>query len=180
MSVTALHVPYKIAFEPIVRIGENIEIPVSRNEYKYFRVLDYEQVQPITISVSLSANERDHEYEMDEIKVEDNYFGQWRIHIKDFAFVKIYHPRAIPKYTTKTEEPYMTPLSKLPSNMFELYTWKDDVPVMKVTNPLNEDQVVRIEVYGLKYAIEKLPTKPETYTTIPIFSITYVIGGTGR
>jgi len=180
VSVTALYIPYKVEFEPIVRTGENIAIPVSREEMKYFRVLYVEPVQPIILTVSLSADETDKEEELDEIKLEDNYAGQWRMASLDLAYAKMYYPRAVPKYLTKSTETYIMPMSYSTPNILEFYTWKNEVPILKVTNPLSEAQVVRFAVWGFKYAIEELKEVSKEYTVFPIYSAEYVIGGKGR
>ena len=180
MSVTALYIPYKVEFEPIVRSEENIAIPVSRDKMKYFRVLYVEPVQPIEVIVSLNADETDKEKELNEIELEDNYAGQWRIASLDLAYAEMYYPRAVPKYVTKNVETYIRPMSMNAPNILEFYTWKDEVPILKVTNPISEAQVARFAIWGFKYAIEELKEAPKEYTIFPIYSAEYVIGGRGR
>jgi len=180
MSVTALYVPYKIEFEPIVRAEENIAIPVSRGSKKYFKVLFVEQVQPIIIGKSLDANETNVEYELSEIELEDNYAGQWRIIPLEPVQAKMYFPKAIPKFYTEVTETYIYDLSLMQPNILEFYTWKDEVPYLKLTNPFNEPVYARFIVLGFKYAIEELKEEPKEYTLFPVYSVEYVIGGRGR
>jgi len=176
MSVTCLYLPYKKGFEPIVRSGENIALPMGKERFKFFRVTYVEPVQPIIIAVSLSASERNKEYSLDEVKLEKNEFGQWRLWILDFATVKMNYPRAVRKWTTKEEETYAFPLSMAKEQILEFYSWKDEVPILYVDNPLTEAQTVRFAIWGFKYAIEELPEAPETYTLIPLYSLEYIVG----
>ena len=176
MSVTCLYLPYKTEFEPVVRPEENVALALGKDRYEFYRVLYVEPVQPITVAVSLTGYQRSQEYSLDDIKLEENQFGQWRMWILDFAAVKMNYPRAVRKWTTKSEETYAYPLSMAKEQVLEFYTWKDEVPVLYLDNPVAEDQVVRLAVWGFKYAIEKLEARPASYTLIPLYSLEYITG----
>jgi len=177
VSVTSLYIPFKHKFEPLVLPLENIAIPISKNEFRYFKVLYVEPVQPIIITESLSALEKNREHELSEIKLEDNQAGQWRMWLLDYVAVKMRFPRATAKWVTRETETFAQPLSMAKEQILEFYTWKDEVPVLYLDNPVNEDQLVRILVWGFKYAVEELKRPPEKYTVFPVYSLEYVIGG---
>jgi len=175
MSISVLYLPYKLAFEPIVRIGEYIAIPGK--EYKYYRVLYVEPVQPIIIAQSLEASQRNVEYTLDELELQEKMFGQWRMWVLDFVAITFKYPRAVEKYATKTKSTQIIPMSMAKENILEFYTIEDKTPTLYLTNPVAEAQSVRLVVWGFKYALEEVEEVPPTYTVIPIYSLDFVIGG---
>jgi len=176
VSVTCLYTPYKRDFEPLVRIGENVAIPKGKEEYEYFKVLFVEPVQPITVAVSLSALERNREHTLEEIELEDNEAGQWRLWIPDFVAVKMNYPRASGKWLTKTTTTSALPLSMAHENTLEFFTWRDDVPILYLDNPVDEEQTARLLIWGFKYSLERVEEKPKEYTVLPVYSAPYVTG----
>ena len=180
MSVTCLYTPFKKDFEPIVRVGENIAIPKTAEKYDYYEVVYVEPVQPIVIPVDLGAYEKNKEKVLEEIKLDDNEAGQWRLWIVDFVSVKMNFPRASRKWTTKEIETFATPLTMAKENFLEFFTHKDDVPVLYVDNPVEEEQTARLIIWGFKYSLKKLDVKPAEYTVFPAYSAMYIVGGAGR
>lgn len=179
-TVTALYMPYKKEFEPIVRAGEYIAIPMAKNRHLFFKVLYIEPIQPITITQSLSPLETEKEVELEEIKLSDNAVGHWRLYVMDYVSVKMNYPKASSKWTTKTTGTFVTPLSVFKENILEFFTYKDNVPYLYLYNPLNESQLARITIFGFKYMVERVPEKPSEYTILPIYSAEYVVGGIGE
>ena len=175
MSVTALHVPYKKVFEPLVRIGENIAIPKGKGEYEYYRIVYEEPLQPIVVPVELTPYEKNVEYKLNELKLRDKQLGQWRLWIMDFISVRMKYPRATSKWTLQSEETSATPLSMAKEQILEFYTWEDNVPILYIDNPLSESQTARLMFWGIKYAAEKLEEEPETYTVVPLYSLDFVV-----
>ncbi|RLF41692.1 MAG: hypothetical protein DRN17_08425 [Thermoplasmata archaeon] len=180
MSVTAIHLPFKKDFEPIVRMEENIAIPKTAGQYSFFKVLYIEPLQPYTTVVSLDAYERNKEKTLDEVKLEENEVGQWRLWIPDYVAVDFYHPRAARKWVTKEANTSATPLSMAKEQVLEFYTYKDSVPRLLLSNPIAEEQYARLIIWGFKYLIEPLKEKPKDYTPLPAYSAVYVVGGAGR
>lgn len=180
MSVTALYFPYKAEFEPIVRIEENIAIPVGAGKLNFFKVQYIEPVQPIIPLVSLTSLQRNVEKVLTEIKLEENEAGQWRLWIPDYVAVKMKYPRGTGKWVTKETETSALPLSMAKQQILEFYTWKDDVPILYLDNPLAEDQDARLILWGLKYSLTPLAEKPKDYTVLPAYSAAYVVGAMGR
>jgi len=170
-----LYMPFEKDFEPIVRIGEKVAIPKTSKEYEYFEVVYVEPVLPIVIPVSLTASQINKEVNLDEIKLEDNEAGQWRLKVLDYALVKMNYPRAAAKWVTKSEITSAQPTT--PENLLEFYTYKDDVPTLLVDNPLNETQTARIMVYGFKYSLRGLAGRPSEFTVLPAYSAVHVVGG---
>ena len=178
MSVTCLYTPFKKEFEPVVRVGENIAIPKTAEKMEYYQVTYVEAVQPMIIAVDLTASEQKHEYKLEDIELEDNEAGQWRLKVLDLVNVGMNFPTASAKWTTKNSRTYATPLSS--ENALEFFTIKDDVPTLYLTNPITEAQTVRIMVWGFKYSLKKLDREPAEYTVFPAYSEPYVVGGSWR
>lgn len=178
-TVTALYIPYKKEFEPIVKIGEYLAIPDIKQGKKttFLKVKYIEPVQPITITQSLSALETNKEVKLTQIELWDNVVGQWRLYVMDYVGVRMFYPKATAKWTTKTTATSATPLSIFKENILEFFTYKDNVPYIYLDNPLNEAQLARIVLFGFKYYVEKVPEKPPEYTTIPIYSAEFIVGG---
>jgi len=180
LSVTCLYVPYKTQFEPLVRIEENIAIPVGAGKLRFFRVQYIEPVHPITVPVSLESLDENVEYELEEIKLEDNEAGQWRLWIPDYIAVKMNYPRGTRKWTTKQTETRALPLSMAKQQLLEFFTYKDDVPILFIDNPIAEAQDARIILWGLKYSLTPLVEKPREYTVLPVYSAAHIVGAAGR
>jgi len=176
MSISVLYLPFKKEFEPIVREGENIAVPIGTDRYEYYKVLWIEPVV-ITFYMVLDGFAKDVDRSLDELKLEDNQVGQWRMWILDFVGVKMRYPASVSKWGTKgAGEIQMLPLAMAKENVLEFYTRGDDVPIIYVSNPLFEPQVARFAIFGFKYAVEKLPSKPDKYTIFPVYSMDYVVG----
>ena len=177
MGVTALYIPYKKDFEPIVRINENVAIPLAGLQLNYFKVLYIEPVPLITITKSLSALEKSVAYTLDELKLNENEAGQWRLVIPDYVSILMKFPRAATKWVTQGQEAPATPVSMNMPNLLEFYTWKDYVPLLELTNPVNEDQLIRLFIWGFKYSLQPLEKPPKEYTILPVFSAENIVGG---
>ena len=165
--------------EPIVKIGEYLAIPDIKQGKKttFLKVKYIEPVQPITITQSLSPLETNKEIKLTQIELWDNVVGQWRLYVMDYVGVRMFYPKATAKWTTKTAATSATPLSIFKENILEFFTYKDNVPYIYLDNPLNEAQLARIVLFGFKYYVEKVPEKPPEYTTIPIYSAEFIVGG---
>jgi len=179
MDVTAIYLPFKKEFEPVVRIGENIAIPKGEETYEFYKVTYIEPVQPIIIGVPLVALQKDYAKMLNEIKLHDHEAGQWRLFVLDFAEVKMNFPRAAARWTTKEATTSVKPISIEKEQFLEFYSHKDEVPTVYVTNPRDEPQYVRLAVYGFKYSLKPLGYSPGEYTVFPAYSSTYIIGGGG-
>ena len=178
MGVTSLYIPYKKDFEPIVRINENTAIPVAgQREPLYFKVLYIDPIPLITLTKSLSALQEKVEYTIDEVKLNENEAGQWRLVIPDYVSVLMRFPRAATKWVTASQSASATPISMGMPNLLEFFTWKDYVPLLELSNPVNEDQLIRLFVWGFKYSLQPLKEAPREYTVFPVFSAENVVGG---
>jgi hypothetical protein len=128
----------------------------------------------------LTTYQKNVEKTLDEIKLDDNEAGQWRLWIPDFIAIKMNFPRAARKWTTKEQETSALPLSMAKEQFLEFFTHKDDVPVLYIDNPIEDAQTARIIIWGFKYSLKKLDHEPAEYTVFPAYSATYIIGGAGR
>jgi len=177
MSVTAIHLPFKKEFEPIVRIEEHIAIPKGPENYDFYKVLYVEPIQPITIIMDLDANAKDVERVLSECELKGHEAGQWRLWIPDFVSITMKFPRAVTKWNTKSVGTNAVPLSMAKEQVLEFFTIADDVPLLLLTNPISEPQTIRIIIWGFKYSLKKLAEKPKEFTVFPVYSADYVIGG---
>ena len=166
-SVTDIYLPFKKELEPIVRMGENIAIVDKEGKFSYFKVVYIEPIQPIIFLETLTPYEKDHEHKLSEVELNDNEVGQWRLWVPDFVSVKFYHPRASMKWSTKSQGTYALPLSMAKENFLEFFTVADDVPLLKMDNPIGEAQNIRIILWGIKYVVRRLKARPREFTVLP-------------
>jgi hypothetical protein len=173
MSVTALHVLHKVAFEPIVRLEENVKLLVPGGVV-YGKVTFLEPVQPKLISVgsipaanattpvAMGATKK-----LTELELGEREFGQWRlIPLEDFM-VQLNLPSSTGRFLTKDGSTYITPFS--PLNFVEVYTYSDYVPTIIPYNiHYRAVDNGRLIALGYRYVIEELKEPPEKYTVIPI------------
>ena len=126
---------------------------------------------------SLSPLETNKEIKLSQLELWDNVVGQWRMYVMDYVGVRMFYPKATAKWTTKTQSTSASPLSAFKENILEFFTYKDKVPYIYLDNPLNESQVARLVIVGFKYYVTKVLERPSEYTTIPIYSAEFIVGG---
>ena len=77
VSVTALHVPYKTAFEPIVNHGEYVAIPEqSLERLRFFRVLYIEPIPWTRVQLDSIEPGKSMDSDAKFLELEDNELGQ--------------------------------------------------------------------------------------------------------
>ena len=179
MSLATLYMPYKHRFEPIVRIGEYVAVPVGRERLEFYRVVYIEPIPPLTVALTVDAGSKI-DYDSKDLKLYDNELGQWRVWVADPAAVKVYFPPAIPKFSNRDGAVAITPLAALRDQLVEFYTKADKVPRFEVYNPLEEQLLVRLVFWGYKYSVDRVEERPERYTVFPVYSANYVVGGEAR
>lgn len=181
MSVTSIHLLYKEAFEPIVRIGENVKLALMES-VKFGRVRYVEPIQPQIIdlgpipapSTPAEIPKPGSSRELTELNLGDMEFGQWRIVLLDDILLEVNIPAAVGKFITKARKTLVSRASNIlsGSHFTEVYTYKDTVPTVVPYNPgFYAVASSRILVHGFRYVFEELDEEPREYTTIPVVGV---------
>ncbi len=179
MSVTSIHLPYKLTFEPVVRINDNVKLILTDGTI-FGKVTYLEQIEPIivdlaassalpAVSSSTSPVAPGNQYELDDIELGENEFGQWRLQLLDDFLLEIRLPPAVTKHVVKNGATYMSIFASTLPSLGDFFTYKDKVPTLIPYNVRFETvDMARVMVYGFRYIIERLPSEPDNYTSIPI------------
>lgn len=179
MSVTAIHLPYKESFEPVVRINDNVKL-ILTDGIIYGRVTYLEQIEPIIIDLAESSPlpavsssttpiAPGNQYELSDIELGENEFGQWRMKLLDDFLLEMRLPPAVTKHVVRSGSTYLSMLISNIPNMGDFFTYKDKVPTVIPYNIRFETMdMARIMVYGFRYIIERIHEEPENYTSIPV------------
>jgi len=175
VSVTAIHLPYKKEFEPIVRHLENVAVARSldEREWKYYRV---KYIEPFFIeytSPTISAGGSLDNVKISDLELHDNELAQIRILIQTDGFeVEVKLPSAVRKYATKNT---VTTLKKWVTDSYpqlaELFFMKDDIPILKIYNKSGSDGACTLRIVGFKYVLEELPAKPKEFTLVYVYTV---------
>ena len=182
MSVTSIYLLHKKEFEPIVRPKDYVAILTPQRKWVYGRVIYLEPIQPQIVSLgSLGAASASNYptyqgmYELEEMELGRNEFGQYRLFVLDDFLVEVYQPAATSRFNLKAGP---TKISvKSPQQFLEIYVYEDEVPTIKYYSTLFTSITnARLMFYGYRYVIQKLPVTSEKdlkkygikeYTVIP-------------
>ena len=161
---------YRTDFEPIVNIGDAVAIlGVDKVAGKFFEVLWVGEVPELLHDFgNLSSGDTKTE-EIDEVKLNDYEFGQWRIEVVSnlvIQEVRIGGEQAIPLWRTKNYVGYLSRSLSYP-NLGEFFSYEDQSVYMKVKANENLTNSY-IKFMGFIYVLEPIGYKPEVYTRIPI------------
>ena len=169
MSVTALHVPFKKEFEPIVRPLENVALAWDTNEagWRYYRV---KYVEPFFVDYSTPtiANGSSTNVKISDIELPNNVLGQIRIVALTSGFeIEVWLPQSQAKYATKNT---ITRIKDWVVNNYpwltEMFYLGDGVPKFTVFNNSGSDGSASIRIVGFKYYLEQLAERPRELTVI--------------
>ena len=174
-DVTCLHVPYKVEFEPLVLIGENVAIAKSLDESKweYYKV---KYIEPFFIdytSGTITNGSTLENVKIDDMKLQDNEVGQVRVLVQNDGFlIGVKLPSATSKYTTKeTATTFDKWVSDNYPHLTEMFYMSDTIPVFSITNNSGADGSCELRIVGFRYVLEKLPMKPSKYTVIYVETV---------
>jgi len=165
--------PYATLFEPVVKPRENIRlVPALRGRKQFFQVEYVEPVYGIIIDLGqLAASSSTSLSAIDNLDLDENQLGQWRLFLLDDFELLIKQPRAVERGTTKVVSTKITPYTMILDpelKSTEFYTFEDKTRVyIQATNPTNSSVYARIFVYGWKFLLKEIE-QPAKYTDIPI------------
>jgi len=160
---------FKKDFEPVVQPNENVEI-----EGKYYVVERIDPVPAIDVDFgALSAGETA-ESELDEVKVEDDEFAQYRfIPIDDVEVTEFWQPTGVGRWTTKEGAVgRLPPITEYPEphveglQLTEFYQHKNRSLRMTV-RARTSVSTSRVRFYGYIFTIRELEKKPDVFLPIP-------------
>lgn len=177
MTVTAIHLVHKVAFEPVVRVDENVKLLAERPIFG--RVTFVEPLQPQVIDLGALPAAAPAAWpapgaqrELSELKLGEREFGQWRLLILDDFLLEVRLPAATGRFVTKAGPTRASRLSLAKEQLLELYTYRDTVPTVQPLNPnFSALEMSRLLVAGFRYVFEVLERAPKEYTAIPVYGV---------
>ena len=175
MSVTAVHLLYKHELEPVVRLEENVKLLVPGGEV-YGKVVFAEPIQPQIINLGpITAASTSNPLavgstrKLSEMELGEEEFGQWRLFVLEDVLLEVRQPSSMGRFLTKNGPTLVNKFTISVPQIAELYTYKDYVPTVVPYNyHFKEIDNARILVFGIRYIMEPLTTKPSEYTVVPI------------
>jgi hypothetical protein len=163
-------------FEPVVQPEMNVRIFDSTKTYGYFEVTHVEPVGYIIkdFAVTISSESWSRGNEFQEVYVQDSEMAQWRMKVLDDIEVRLAQlgkelKRGSLKYGVPVNVSLMTELIDETLKSTEFYTYRDEKVYVDIYNPTQSSiSRNRVVVFGYKFKLNKLDSKPGKYTNIPI------------
>lgn len=159
-------------FEPIVRKGDNVElIKSSKDVLGYYKV---KYIEPLPEKIhdfgAINAETDNGDQEIDDLYMSDSEFAQYRILLLDDMHITVSQPKAKKRYGTKSYVHVITPrIQQTAPHLTQIFVFEDEKIFFDARNPTKYNRLKhRILLYGWRFILEKLASKPQTYTTIPI------------
>ena len=174
MSVTAIHIPYKEKFEPIVLPEEYIALARSTNEdeWEFYRV---KYIEPFFIEYTSPTivNGGSYDAEIDELKLGRDEIAQIRFMIDTDGFeVEVKLPEAVSRYSTRgTVNRVKKWVTDNYPHLTEMFYWRDVIPIFRIYNKSGADGSATLKIIGFRYILERVAEKPPKYTVIYVTSI---------
>ena len=167
--------PYAVVFDPVAKPRENVRL-VPKNEF--YSVEYVEPVYGLLIDFgTIDADKEGSLYEVEELDLEDNQLGQFRIMLLDDFDLLVKQPRAAERGTTKTQSTRITPYLAMndPTLKFtEFFVFGDSNRIY--LQPINTGRqysvYARAFIFGWKLGLKRLTETPMKYTDIPIATVT--------
>ena len=167
---------YKKDFEPVADIGENIVLEPIKEAY---RVVFVEQTGIIEKDFgSIAAGATLVNQRLDVLEMFPNQLGQFRIYIVDDIRIKNWRqPEGVGRFymkkvSTSIDKTFQTLGFDRFGQLTELFVFEDKVPIVDVENVSGTAlSTSRVRFFGYKYDLEKLPSIPEKYVSVPIAGI---------
>lgn len=160
------------SFEPVVRKGDNVELLKSDKDIlgyytvKYIEPLPRKQHDFGAINNETSSGDT----EVTDLYMNDGELAQYRMILLDDMEVTISQPKAKKRHATKSYVHTMTPYTvQAAPHLTQFFIFEDEKVFFDVKNPTKYVRGIhRIMYLGWRFILEKLPSKPATFTSIPI------------
>jgi len=167
---------YKKDFEPVADIGDNVVLEPIREAY---RVKFVEQTGIIEKDFgAMGAGAVLTDQKLDVLTMFPNQMGQFRIYFVDnIRFKNWRQPESVGRFymknaTTFIDNTFQTLGFDKFGQLTEFFVFEDKVPKVDVENVSGSAlSTSRVRFFGYKYDLEKLPSIPEKYISIPIAGI---------
>jgi len=161
---------HKEEFEPVVQPNENVEI-----NGKYYVVERIDPIPAIDVDFGALSAGATAKSELDDIKVEDDEFAQYRfIPIDNIDVIEFKQPAGVGRWRTKAGTVgFLPPVTEYPEphveglQLTEFFQHKDRSIEMTVKARTAVSRS-RVRFYGYIFTIEQLEEKPDVFLSIPV------------
>jgi len=164
---------YKKEFEPVADIGDNIVIEPVKEAYKVVFIEQTGVIEKDFGPIGAGAVIRDQE--LKELELSKDQLGQFRIYFVDnIRFRNWRQPRGVGRFYVKSAQTYIDNTFQTLGfeefgNLTEFFVFEDRTPIVDVENPTTTPlSTSKVKFFGFKYDLEKLPSIPSTYISIPV------------
>ena len=174
MAKSDMYAVFSGEIKPIVKIGDNLAI-IPTTTYGYFRVKYLEPIQPFIHNFgSISAGSTETEKQpldssnRNKMEVGTNELAQFFLTPLDDIEIQVFYPKSVGRMKTKY---LLTSISKYTDDIAhrQVFVFEDNLPFFNIKNPTNHAiNLSRVMFQGFRYVLEKLTTKPENFTYIPL------------
>lgn len=173
--------PFKEEFEPVVNIGENLQLLPLKDEktgFKYVRVLYIESLPFLEHDFGvIAAGVVTPQTNFTELHMIDNELGQFRVIplVDDLFITTLAQPKAQYRWVTKNsswqslyeiDDPRNNPMMEK-YHLNEIFQHEDDGLWMQLTT-VGGLAASPVGCYGFRYVFERLEKKPTVFTPIPV------------
>jgi len=163
-----MHQPEKI--KPPALVDEQLQI-YDEGTWKYYKVTFIEPILPFQKDFgSLAAGKTTGDKDVEELKLGAGWCALVRIYQVDDLQVTVKQPKAKTRFVVGEKiTTFLTALVEQLGlrHLAELTVLEDKIPIVDIKNPTKYNIAKsRLVFYGIKMEIEKLPTKPEKYTSL--------------
>ncbi len=173
---------FRDKFEPVVDIGDNVAImyDVDESRWIYGRVVYVEPLKvrifdlgPLPASTAGNIPAKGTKKTLEEIRVGINEFAQIRLGVVDDFIAIVYQPTNVPKSAYVEGPVPASPLDTLEAGgMSEYFITENIVLTLEPFNPLFVAQeLARIKISGYRYIFERLSSRPDKFTRIPVAGV---------
>ncbi|RLG82543.1 MAG: hypothetical protein DRO09_00165 [Thermoprotei archaeon] len=168
---------FQIELVPVAKVDENIYLyyPKSSEVHGYYKVLYVEPLPLISHNFgSLDAKGVLTDQEVKALYVPDGWLAHYRILPREDVTVKVKQPGGQARWITKTGVAVLSLLGlgrKISeyAQLAEIFIYGDQTVKFEVVNntyyPLPR---CIVDFVGFRYKLEKLPTKPDKFTFVPL------------
>ena len=173
--------PFKEEFEPVVNVGENLQLLPLKDEktgFKYVKVLYIESLPFLEHDFgAIAAGVPTAQIEFNQLYMDDNEIGQFRVIpvVDDVFITNLAQPRAQPRWTTRNSawrslyeiaDPRNNPLMEK-YHLNEIFQHEDD-GLWVILQSVGGVAVSTVACYGFRYVFERLEKKPTVFTPVPV------------
>jgi hypothetical protein len=161
-------------FEPVVQTRDYLRL-TPESTYGFYKVKGFEPIGRFTknFAKTITSGSSSKNNEWTDVYMEDNYLGQFMVYIyddfeMDLNLIGRTQLRGTTKYVISSQHSFSKETNMFPG-LSQFFTFEDEYIYVDLYNPTaGTITSQRVIVYGYKYWLEKIDSKPDKYTDIPI------------